>query len=548
MEARRLSRILWILAGAALAACSGREENTPDPVVVKDNPITISMVTDSVSLATGDTVYFEFQVTPYDADFKHDVGAADCAVRMHTEAGSGDNWELVKIEPAPAYAGPGRYRAFVADKCLRTVYDGRLSFSLTDRYGRSSRTGPAAIHCETNQQVEDLLATGLTLVVVETVGGEEPTCEYVAHPPGCNGAGTKNATKVPGRVTVYNGDRVLYHSGGYLKDERGMTIKIRGNTSAYGAKKPFKFKLQKKGDMLGRGNDAKYKDKEWTLLRYDNMRTMVGFKVNELIGQQWTPAYRTVNLVVNGYYRGLYMLTEAVKRNTDCRLNVDKTGYVIEYDAYWWNEEVYFTNGWNYSMAYTFKYPDDEDVTDEQISYITRFIGEVEGRIRNAGAYEQVIDVPSFAGWLLACDILGNLDCAGSNLFLTKFDNTDKSKLMMANLWDFDSIYQMNGNWSNVHNYGAFYYPRLLSNRNTAFKKEYLARWDAVAPTIFDQVISFVDTFAASEEAAALQASIPLDKKRWGSSLHSIRTNVNTAKNWFSSRKPWLESAMNSLR
>ena len=347
---------------------------------------------------------------------------------------------------------------------------------------------------------------------------------------------------------MYNGDRVLYHSGGYLKDERGMTIKIRGNTSAYGAKKPFKFKLQKKGDMLGRGNDAKYKDKEWTLLRYDDMRTMVGFKVNELIGQQWTPAYRIVNLVVNGDYRGLYMLTEAVKRNTDCRLNVDKTGYVIEYDAYWWNEEVYFTNGWNYSMAYTFKYPDDEDVTDEQISYITRFIGEVEGRIRNAGAYEQVIDVPSFAGWLLACDILGNLDCAGSNLFLTKFDNTDKSKLMMANLWDFDSIYQMNGNWSNVHNYGAFYYPRLLSNRNTAFKKEYLARWDAVAPTIFDQVISFVDTFAASEEAAALQASIPLDKKRWGSSLHSIRTDVNTAKNWFSSRKPWLESAMNSLR
>jgi hypothetical protein len=57
-----------------------------------------------------------------------------------------------------------------------------------------------------------------------------------------------------------------------------------------------------------------------------------------------------------------------------------------------------------------------------------------------------------------------------------------------------------------------------------------------------------VDAFAASEEAAALQASIPLDKKRWGSSLHSIKTDVNTAKNWFTSREPWLKSAMDALR
>ena len=78
------------------------------------------------------------------------------------------------------------------------------------------------------------------------------------------------------------------------------------------------------------------------MLRYDGLNTLVGLKVNELIEMQWTPQYCFVNLMINGDYRGIYILTESVKRDIDCRLNVDKTGYIIEYDAYWWNEDVYF--------------------------------------------------------------------------------------------------------------------------------------------------------------------------------------------------------------
>ena len=44
--------------------------------------------------------------------------------------------------------------------------------------------------------------------------------------------------------------------------------------------------------------------------------------------------------------------------------------FIIEYDTYWWNEEVFFESDWSYSMNYTFKYPNDEDLSKEQIDYI----------------------------------------------------------------------------------------------------------------------------------------------------------------------------------
>ena len=111
----------------------------------------------------------------------------------------------------------------------------------------------------------DIIRLGLPLLYIETVDSEEPTCEYVSAPSGCMGMTIRNATKVPGRITMYQRieglDSVVYDSGDYEKDVSGMTIKIRGNTSAYADKKPYKIKLQKKKDMLMRGDEAKFKDK-----------------------------------------------------------------------------------------------------------------------------------------------------------------------------------------------------------------------------------------------------------------------------------------------
>ena len=63
---------------------------------------------------------------------------------------------------------------------------------------------------------DSLMATGLPLVLITTVDGEEPTCDYVTAPEGCLGESIANASKVPGRaVVVVRGD-TLFDSGEYV--------------------------------------------------------------------------------------------------------------------------------------------------------------------------------------------------------------------------------------------------------------------------------------------------------------------------------------------
>lgn len=185
--------------------------------------------------------------------------------------------------------------------------------------------------------IEDPEVVGLLTMYINTVDCVEPTCDYVEPPVGGVSLSIANATKVPGSLVIKQGEKILYDSGEYIKGLSGMTVRIRGNTSAYLPKKPYKIKLQKKADLLSRGDDKKFKDKDWLLLKDGDItiNNMIGFMVNELVGMPWTPSYKYVELVMNGDYRGVYMLCESVKRNPECRIDVDKDGMIAEYDAYW---------------------------------------------------------------------------------------------------------------------------------------------------------------------------------------------------------------------
>lgn len=397
---------------------------------------------------------------------------------------------------------------------------------------------------------EEVLNAGLPVVEITTVNGELPTCDVVSGSAyGINVKSIANATKVPGRLTISTKkDGVIYDSKNYEKDMSGMTFKIRGNTSGKLAKKPYKIKLQKKADLLCRG-DKKYKNKNWLLIHDFKYRTKIGLKVNELMGMQWTPAYEYVNVMINGKYQGVYLLLESVERDEDCRINVSKNGYIFEYDMYWWKEDYYvkIPTYLPWKMYYTFKYPDTDDMTDDQKAYFIEMITAVEASIKD-GTYQNYIDISSFASWVLAHDILGTADGTGSNIFLTKYDNTKDSKVMMANLWDFDSIFQKTGQWSSSHT--KFYFKYLFSgNSNKAFVKAYRNIWNDVSPTIFNELNSYLDEFVQSKEATALDISEEWDDElwEWESKTATVQELMNLYKSYFNNRKAWIANAISTF-
>ena len=255
---------------------------------------------------------------------------------------------------------------------------------------------PANVSAQEQPSLATLRSLSMPVVVINTIDNEEPTGEYVVAPEGCNGGSIRNATKVPGSLVIYKGDETLYDSGEYEEGVSGMKYNIRGNWSSWLPKKPFKIKLEKKADLLCRGN-KKYNDRNWVLLK------------------------EVVNLTMNGLSQGLYLLIESVKRNKRCRIDVSDTGYIIEFDPYWWNEDFFVPS--NYSDNYTFKHPDVEDFTEESTTYISNAVLEMEQSLKD-GTYPSYIDVLSFASWLVAHDILGTQDGLGSNIFMMKYDNT----------------------------------------------------------------------------------------------------------------------------
>lgn len=398
--------------------------------------------------------------------------------------------------------------------------------------------------------------TGLPIVQIDTVNGEEPTCEYSLPPTGCYGRGIKNATKVPARMKIFKdgNNEAIYDSGEYVKKESGLTIKLRGNTSAsLTSKTPYKLKLQKKTDLLAElidRNDKEFKDKDWILLKDGtSLNTFVGMAVADIARTTWTPKFSYVNVIINGQYRGVYMLIEAISQSKK-RIDVADDGYIIERDAYWWNEDIKFITDMN--QKYTFKYPDSEDITDEQIEFIKNYMNTVEEHIKN-GTYKDYIDIDSFARWFLIHDILGTKDWAGSNIYMTKYDSSIESnpnedgtwsKIIMSTPWDFDTIYKRPDQWASIHEIDRNYSKILFLN--SLFLESYKSLWTDISNNLVTEIQAKLSDIQSSI-GNDLDISRQCDAKKWNTSYTSVEQNILEAEEWFISRKIWLDSAINEL-
>lgn len=535
---RGIYRLILLFCPLILIACSESE-------IIPNYSLTLQ--NDSVEMAIGKESAVEFAVSPYDTEFAYDLNSSDCNVKIQMSDGGAIPPYLVFDRIEPIYDSgnspiKGKYKLFLKDLSQRVNYD--LNFEISVMIGGGQFVSARFnVKLSNDTLTQKLLDTGLTLLKIETVNGEEPTCDYVSPPPGGDGRSIKNATKVPGSIVVMKDSIVLFNSGEFEKDKSGLTIKIRGNTSAYGRKKPYKIKLQKKADLLLRDDEDYYKDKDWILLTDESLRTCAGFKVNELLGMQWTPSWKYVNVVINGDYRGVYMLVESVKRNKKCRLDVDESGFIFEMDAYWWNEDVRVMSPL-FGGGYTFKYPDPDDITEQQIFDFASIISSFENSIVE-GSFYDYIDVDSFVSWLLAQEILGNKDPGGSNIFLTLYDNSESSKIKMGNLWDFDNVFRTPGWWCRQHEIGIFCFGKLLHNNE--FVNMYKYKWKEVEPWFFDAIESFVSSFALSAETSSLDASLLLDGQRWDVERESVSARIEAMNSWFKERRIWLSTAIEGM-
>lgn len=390
----------------------------------------------------------------------------------------------------------------------------------------------------------DLRAINLPLIEIWTIEGSDPTATIVPAPEGMWGITLRDNEYVQGRMRMSINGEVIYDSG-----DGGMKIRLRGNSSGAEAKKPYKVKLTEKEDLLFR-DDSKYKDKDWVLQRlYDELplKIFTGLKVGKLVGLEWEPQWEYVNVVLNGEYKGDYLLLESVEREKG-RIDIDKSGYIIEDDAYWWNEDVYFKSDMLYpQVGYTFKYPDTEDLNDSIIGNIRDFIFEFEDVLEAHGDISQYIDIPSWAAWLLAQDILSQNDSGGTNRYIYKedYDPNDpyRTKLLMGPLWDFDASLGATNMWAAIHNRAySFYYNRLLQRED--FWSCYTSQWEEIRETLYRDLVTYFHGVSESigeeiNKSRAMNLLLYPDDE-----VTLFQERVDNVSKWLSDRINWLDSQL----
>ncbi len=300
-------------------------------------------------------------------------------------------------------------------------------------------------------------------------------------------------------------------------------IKGRGNSTwEKFDKKPYKFKFDKKQNLFGYG-----KEKTWVLLAdyrdYSLVRNMLalnaGLTMSEL---QYTSMGQSVELYLNGEYRGVYYLCEQIQIKEN-RVNVteededlvqlpEELGYLVEMDG-WAIEnksstpnlttdgDIYVTVGDSLksNRAYAIKDPEDVlykadgtlnyDYVDYVQNYLATALAAVQGN--DYALVEELINVKSFAQAYIIYELFKNPDTNYSSVY---FYWDKDGALQCGPIWDFDMAI---GNVSHKGN-GVFESTETLwtAAQNPWFKA--LLKFDEFKALVGEELVANEATLRAS--------------------------------------------------
>jgi len=278
-------------------------------------------------------------------------------------------------------------------------------------------------------------------------------------------------------------------------DYDGKTqVKGHGNSTWFDLpKKPYKLKLDKKAALMGMPAG-----KTWILLaNYADkslIRNELAFNLSRRFGRAFTPASRFVELYLNGEFRGNYQITQEVKEGTglvDIEEQTPATttlpdlsgGYFIEQDLFL-GGPVNFTT--TRQMPFVVKYPDDEDINQQQKDYIKNHFQIMEDALfaQNfadpVNGYRRYFDVNTYIDHYIINEVIGNPDVFRST-YMFKKRNDDH--IYTGPIWDFDKAANNDnrlGDQTNGLMLNAAFDPKIWINRmmeDKTFRQRIRSRW-----------------------------------------------------------------------
>ncbi len=324
-------------------------------------------------------------------------------------------------------------------------------------------------------------------------------------------------------------------------------IKGRGNSTWGYPKKPYRLKLNKKADICGLG-----KAKNYVLLANHLDPTLmlnsVAFKIGRLLELPFTNHAIPVDVVLNGIYKGSYLLTEQIEVKEN-RVDLDENNSVMwELDSYWDDEPKFKSTAFNLPVMVK-----DPDLTTEQFEYwkkdFNAFTTQFAKEPLEGNSYVDMIDIESVAKFLITFNLVHNMEINHpKSVFLHKEGN---GKYVMGPIWDFDWAYDYEGTSNHFGRYNTPLFSSSMNGVGTAFfqrflqdsrvKAIYKRTWQDFKNNKLDALLQYVDDYAVM-----LKPSVERNSELW-ENTRSFDTKVKELKTWLRNRADYIDSEVSKL-
>lgn len=390
---------------------------------------------------------------------------------------------------------------------------------------------------------------------------------------------------------IYNGPNVRNHLSDPKNEYNGkIGIEIRGNYSAGLPQKPYDLELQ---DVNGNSIDAPLlgmpAESDWLLLANYNdksfARNVLPFHIFDTMGN-YSIRCRLVDVVLNGQYDGIYLLSEKIKRDSN-RIDISKLepnettgqdltgGYIIKID-YWDNSNSWQLNyhpiGYpNLDIHMVYYYPKPEEIVPEQKAYIQDFVDQFETALYGSNfddpsqGYRKYINVSSFIDYFIISEVTRNVDgYKKSRYFYKDKDHADGTfrKLKAGPVWDFD--WALKDMWSGAENGSEFMYPAVDQDVNAPgwyirlledglFADQLRCRYDDLRRNVLSEAYLFAKVDSVASKVSESQQ---WHFDRWGNlgvatgtpeiqaPSQTYAEEVQRLKSWLHRRLEWLDANM----
>jgi len=364
-----------------------------------------------------------------------------------------------------------------------------------------------------------------------------------------------------------------------------IEIEIRGSTSQQYPKKGYGFETQ---DVLGNNLEVSILgmpvENDWILYGpYPDkpmVRNALTFDIAEKMGH-YASAYRYCELVIDGDYRGVYMMMERIKRDLN-RVNIanlhspnlwDDTltgGYIVKVDKLTGEVGYSWPSNYNSEVVFQFHDPEFDEINSLQASYMESFISEFEDVINGpqfddpTNGYQKYIDPTSFYDFFILQELGRTVDGYRSSSFIHKDKNgfAWNAKLVAGPMWDFNLSYgnadycnaDLTTGWQydfdEICNFSTsipFWWEKLL--QSPTYANGLKCRWEELRNGVLrtDNINYFIDSVAAYIEEGRIR-----NFQRWpiigqyvnwnGFVGQTYLEDLNYLKTYIENRSIWIDN------